>query len=67
MCLALQPTTLQAFLAWEVRQKLKHEFDGIRPIAMAGAQMRIGAFSEIWRSPSVAGFEVRLVNFWAAT
>ena len=37
MLLALpQPVTLEAFLEWEERQEYKHEFDGVRPIAMAG-------------------------------
>ena len=28
--------TLAEFLAWEERQQIKHEFDGFRPVAMAG-------------------------------
>lgn len=37
MSLALpQPMTLESFLAWEERQELKHEFDGVRPVAMVG-------------------------------
>jgi Uma2 family endonuclease len=37
MNLALRkPTTLVEFLAWEERQELKHEFDGVGPVAMAG-------------------------------
>jgi len=31
--------TLEAFLAWERRQELRYEFDGIRPIAMTGGTM----------------------------
>jgi len=31
-----QPMTLAEFLAWEERQPLKYEFDGCRPVAMAG-------------------------------
>ena len=31
-----QPMTLPEFLAWEARQLLRHEFDGLRPIAMTG-------------------------------
>ena len=34
-----QPTSLEAFLAWEERQELRHEFDGIRPIAMTGGTL----------------------------
>ena len=29
-----QPMTLAEFLAWEERQPLRHEFDGVAPIAM---------------------------------
>lgn len=31
-----QPMTVDAFLAWEERQELRHEFDGIAPLAMTG-------------------------------
>ncbi len=31
-----QPMTLESFLAWEDRQPLRHEFDGVRTIAMTG-------------------------------
>jgi len=31
-----QPMTVDAFLAWEERQELRHEFDGIVPVAMTG-------------------------------
>jgi Uma2 family endonuclease len=30
------PMTLESFLAWEDRQPLRHEFDGVRAIAMTG-------------------------------
>ena len=30
------PMTLESFLAWEDRQPLRHEFDGVRTIAMTG-------------------------------
>ena len=30
------PMTLNEFLAWEERQELRHEFDGIQPVAMTG-------------------------------
>lgn len=37
MNLALRkPMTLGEFLAWEERQELKHEFDGVRPVGMTG-------------------------------
>ncbi len=37
MSLALsKPMTLAEFLAWEERQALRHEFDGVRPVAMTG-------------------------------
>ena len=37
MSLALnQSMTLAEFLAWEERQPLRHEFDGLRPVAMTG-------------------------------
>jgi Uma2 family endonuclease len=31
-----KPLTLESFLAWEDRQPLRHEFDGVRTIAMTG-------------------------------
>ena len=31
-----QPTTIEQFLAWEERQELRHEFDGVRVLAMTG-------------------------------
>jgi Uma2 family endonuclease len=31
-----KPFTLSEFLDWEERQTLRHEFDGVRPFAMAG-------------------------------
>jgi Uma2 family endonuclease len=37
MSIALRaPMSLDEFLAWEERQELKHEFDGIAPVAMTG-------------------------------
>jgi len=37
MTLALrQPATLAEFLAWEERQPLRYEFDGVGPVAMTG-------------------------------
>lgn len=37
MNLALRKAmTLPEFLAWEERQELKHEFDGLKPLAMVG-------------------------------
>lgn len=37
MSVALRPPmTVDEFLEWEDRQALRHEFDGIRPIAMTG-------------------------------
>ncbi len=30
-----QPMTVAAFLAWEERQELRHEFDGVAPVAMS--------------------------------
>ncbi len=40
MSLALpRPMTVEAFLAWEEGQELKHEFDGVRVIAMVGGTL----------------------------
>ena len=37
MSVALRrPWTIQQFLAWEERQALRYEFDGIQPVAMTG-------------------------------
>ena len=30
--------TVAEFLAWEERQEIRHEFDGVRPVAMTGAR-----------------------------
>ncbi|HEX3349568.1 MAG TPA: Uma2 family endonuclease [Acetobacteraceae bacterium] len=34
------PTTVAEFLAWEERQPLRYEFDGTRPLAIAGGTLR---------------------------
>lgn len=34
-----KPMDLEAFLAWEARQPLRYEFDGIRPVAMTGGTL----------------------------
>ena len=34
-----QPTSREAFLAWEERQERRHEFDGARPVAMTGGTL----------------------------
>ncbi|MBN9508865.1 MAG: Uma2 family endonuclease [Alphaproteobacteria bacterium] len=31
-----RPMSVEEFLAWEERQELRHEFDGIQPVAMVG-------------------------------
>ena len=31
-----QPMSLEEFLVWEERQEVRHEFDGLRPVAMVG-------------------------------
>ena len=33
------PMSLEAFLAWEERQDLRHEFDGFQPVAMTGGTL----------------------------
>ncbi|MGI8841784.1 MAG: Uma2 family endonuclease [Caulobacteraceae bacterium] len=38
-----QPMTLEAFLDWEDRQPLRHEFDGLQAIAMAGGTVNHAA------------------------
>ncbi|MBV9537556.1 MAG: Uma2 family endonuclease, partial [Acidisphaera sp.] len=35
-----EPSTLAEFLAWEERQELRYEFDGMRPVAMTGGTLR---------------------------
>lgn len=34
-----KPMSLEAFLAWEERQELRHEFDGVQPAAMTGGTL----------------------------
>ncbi len=34
-----KPMTLTEFLAWEERQELRYEFDGIQPVAMTGGTL----------------------------
>jgi hypothetical protein len=31
-----KPMMLREFLAWEERQELRYEFDGLQPVAMTG-------------------------------
>lgn len=31
-----KPMALPEFLAWEERQELRYEFDGVQPVAMTG-------------------------------
>ena len=38
MNVALRPWTTEQFLEWEARQELRHEFDGVRPMARAGGK-----------------------------
>ncbi len=41
MNVALKPEwTVERFLAWAGRQEARHEFDGVRPVAMTGGTMR---------------------------
>ena len=48
MNLALRkPMTLAEFLAWEERQPLRHEFDGVGPVAMTGGRAPTRAFRRI--------------------
>lgn len=42
MSQALAPLTLEAFLEWERRQSLRHEFDGVQPVAMTGGSVEHG-------------------------
>ncbi len=40
------PSTLDAFLAWEDGQEVRHEWDGVQPIALTGSTLaasRIGS------------------------
>jgi Uma2 family endonuclease len=34
-----RPMTLNEFLAWEERQELRYEFDGVAPVAMTGGSL----------------------------
>jgi Uma2 family endonuclease len=34
-----RPTVLAEFLAWEERQELRYEFDGVQPVAMTGGTL----------------------------
>ncbi len=38
-----RPMTLEDFLAWEDRQPLRHEFDGVRAVAMTGGTVNHAA------------------------
>ena len=40
MSAALNPITLEEFLAWERAQPERYEFDGIQPVAMTGGSFR---------------------------
>ena len=41
-----QPLTVEEFLAWERRQELRYEFDGIRAIAMTGGTVNHAAITD---------------------
>ena len=57
MNLALRkPITLAEFLAWEERQPLRYEFDGVGPVAMTGERAPTRAFRRISRSRSERAF-----------
>ena len=51
------PMTLAAFLAWEERQELRYEFDGVEPVAMAGGSLATPPSNAIlrWRSEAACG------------
>lgn len=36
MSVAFRPLSREEFLLWEAQQPLRHEFDGVQPVAMAG-------------------------------
>ena len=43
--------SIEDFLAWEARQELKYEFNGLEPVAMAGGTLQSrGVASVTWRS-----------------
>jgi hypothetical protein len=51
MSVTLQrPWTTEQFLAWEERQELRFEFDGVRPVAMAGGTAAHSAIQRNLRS-----------------
>jgi hypothetical protein len=41
MSVALKPTAIEEFLAWEERQEGRYEFDRFRPVAMTGGPSRM--------------------------
>ena len=51
MSASLRPMTLAEFLAWEERQELRYEFDGVRPVAMVGGTR---AHASIQRNLAIA-------------
>jgi Uma2 family endonuclease len=40
-----KPLSVEAFLAWERRQELRHEFDGVRIVAMTGGSLNHSAIA----------------------
>ncbi len=71
MSVAFKPWTLERFLEWEDRQQLRHEFDGIGPVAMTGgteahAEIQVALLtavrSRLNRPPCrIVGSELKLV------
>ena len=69
-----KPMTLHEFLAWERRQDLRYEFDGLAPIAMTGGTFeRAGDdwIGHVLESPAVLlmpeiGIELPLPRFMNA-
>ena len=45
-----QPWTLEDFLAWEERQDLRHEFDGVGPVAMTGGTFAHETIGDTFRA-----------------
>ncbi|MGH7155076.1 MAG: hypothetical protein ACREF3_14225, partial [Acetobacteraceae bacterium] len=59
-----RPMTLPQFLAWEERQELRYEFDGLQPVAMTGGTLRHEAIGNRLRALLLSKLEGKQCRPW---
>ena len=61
-----KPMTLDEFLDWELRQELRHEFDGFQPVAMAGGTAAHAAIQANLAVSLASGLRGKLCKFYGS-